>query len=395
MAARLWDAVAECGGGSGSLRTLNLYGFIEGIEGPIAAQRFLMDVIGPLKTIERLELSYSTLIYPLRRNTNNDQQQGQEPVRFLNIKILHFIETTEGYTHPRYKSFISNTPTPPTPIQPSAQLQLMCLCPNLENISLTNHKTTLPLDQISKALTARTWPLLKSLALLDMEYTDQEMSHILLNAFRDAQLESLSLHGCLFGDASLAAFESRMLFERIRRLGIVRTEYDSSMRISRIVQRILEICPRLESFEADTNLARDIVNGQEWACKGCLRKWKAEIDLGHDQDSPSEGTTISSDEDGLSPRTRRQRALYRRLNTLHNLQELDLRHDLDMLSGLRNLQKLYFVQWQRMTMEDLEWMRKHWPRFSEITQRLHDIDDEERNKVLNHARWNFGWSIRP
>lgn len=227
-----------------------------------------------------------------------------------------------------------------------------------------------------------------------MEYTDLEMSHILLNSFRDAQLESLSLHNCLFGDASLAAFERRMLFDGTRRLDIVKSGYGCSTRISQIVQRILEICPRQESFGADTILASDIIAGQEWACKGCLRLWKAEIDLGPDQENPSEVATINSDDDCVSPRTRRQRALYKRLSTLRKLKELDLRHDLDMLSGLRNLERLYFLKEQRMTLEDLEWMKKNWPRFSEITQRLY-IEDDEKSKVLESACWHFGWRLRP
>src|SRR5687767_13293868 len=105
-----------------------------------------MNVIGPLKAIERLELSYSTLIYPLRHYTNNNQKQGQSPVYFLNIKSLHFIDISEGYPQPTYRGSISYAPTTPSTSQPSAQLQLMCLCPSLEDISLTNYMTTLPLD---------------------------------------------------------------------------------------------------------------------------------------------------------------------------------------------------------------------------------------------------------
>lgn len=108
MAARFWDTVAGCGGGggggggSGSLRTLTLRGFIED---PIAG-RFLMYLIGPLKALERLGLNFSTLIYPLRHSTNNNQQQGQDPVWFVTIKTLHLITNSEGYQHPTHQRFI-------------------------------------------------------------------------------------------------------------------------------------------------------------------------------------------------------------------------------------------------------------------------------------------------
>ncbi|KAK5814525.1 hypothetical protein F5H01DRAFT_368261 [Linnemannia elongata] len=410
MAAHFWDNVAGCGSGvSRSLRTLELHRFIEN---PNAGQRSLLDVIGPLKSIERLTVSDSSLMYPLRRSNNSNQQQGQEPVYFLNIKTIHLIGNFDGPL-PACQRPILYTPNTPTLTRPSAQLQLLCLCPNLEDITLTNYKTRLSNDQISKALTDRTWLLLKSLTLFGFGYQDLEMSYILLNSFQDAQLEALSLEACLFGEASLAAFESRKLFERIRKLHIMGAVDGPSTRISRILQRILEICPRLESFGADTILAKDIIHGQEWACKGCLRHLKAVIDLGYDREkeSPSEVTTIHRKEDFISSKTRRQRALFKRLNTLHNLQELDLirrspgytftyplnldlRHGLDILSGLRNLQKLYFLKEQRMTMEDLEWMKKHWPRFSEITQSLH-VKGSEESEVLDNACRNFGWSLRP
>ncbi|KAF9918536.1 hypothetical protein FBU30_000140, partial [Linnemannia zychae] len=109
-------------------------------------------------------------------------------------------------------------------------------------------------------------------------------------------------------------------------------------------------------------------------------------------------TTVNTGRNSLSAELiNRQRALYTQLNKLHHLKVLDLRsdsgsnhvsyrldldlcHNLAMLSDLRSLKRLYFLKTQRLQTEDLTWMRNHWPQLDTVSGQLH-IDKVECAKL--------------
>ncbi|KAF9541502.1 hypothetical protein EC957_003000 [Mortierella hygrophila] len=75
MAAQFWGTVAGRGGGSESLRMLGL------------------------------------------GRANNNQQQDQEPIYFLSIKTLYFVDISERYLHPTYRGSASYALTTHTTVQ--------------------------------------------------------------------------------------------------------------------------------------------------------------------------------------------------------------------------------------------------------------------------------------
>ncbi|KAF9089601.1 hypothetical protein BGX23_006568 [Mortierella sp. AD031] len=374
-----WDAVAGCR----SLKTLFLNGYNE----HNSDQNLWVRLVG--LRIERLELINATLLYLPNRisaaqaadttskgatNWNGSGKEGEQEadqlLYFPTIKVLRLVGVVEPGT-PRSRF------APLLPANPSAQLQLLSLCPNLEELFLTNYSSGLPLEQVYKTTLENPWPHLSSLSLLGLAFGDDDMARI-LDSFRDAQLVSLSLRDCSFGPLSMAAFEKRLLFERIRTLSLVGTSVEESAETSRIVQRMLMLCPLLESLTADILLAVDVANGQDWACTG-LRQLKIEIDLGPDESKTSgsdknkqksngppgsreniatedstgaaaaAGSTVvtevgqqqptadASPQDEpessgipanrLRPSDMRQRAVFRQLGRLHQLRVLNLRPD--------------------------------------------------------------------
>ncbi|KAF9125160.1 hypothetical protein BGW39_007629, partial [Mortierella sp. 14UC] len=377
--------------------------------------RSIFDIL-PSLSLHRLELTHS--IFRDRPRLDIEQTGSQREVQnrsLPTIKVLKLLSLTEG-----------GQPSPSF----CPQAQLISRCPNLQELFVSSygHENTIP-QLLSKEFADNKWPDLHSLHLHGLVFQDAELKTI-LESFGQAQLETLSLRDGLFGPLSLAAFEAKNLGERIKTLNLVRTtakEDPPPDEVSRIVQRIMEQSPVLESLTVDVLMALDVIKGRNWACTG-LRMLKVDADLGPDDEErltagetkvdsiakpnaqeQTIGRQLSDNHIDLFTKNERQRATFRQLGRLHQLTvldltgwhfygqwyawrlNLDLHHGLDQLGELVHLKCLYFSKGQSLDMEDLEWMRQHWPNFQEISRRLHLDTGQQMTLQKTCAAW--GWTL--
>ncbi|KAG0263450.1 hypothetical protein BGZ95_003800, partial [Linnemannia exigua] len=392
-----WDAVVGC---RSSLKALHLYHYVEK-----SSDRCLFDVL-PLLRLDRLEIAHSVFHHLPYQALEQTGSEGEAMSKSLpTVKALRLLSLTE-------------TGQPSPNICPQARL--LSLCPSLQELFVTGygHETTIP-GLISKELKDNKWPHLISLSLHSLSFTDLELS-VILDSFGRAQLETLSVRDGLFGPLSLAAFEKRHLGEGIKTLNLVRTiaaRGPTMGEVSEIVQKIMEQSSALENLTVDVLQALDVAKGLDWACTG-LRTFKVDADLGPDDKKENEVETItrkqttahqiSYNRDSFT-KTQRQYALFQQLGRLHQLTvldltgwhyqgvwyvwrlNLDLSHGLNQLSGLTQLQCLYFSKGQKLYMNDLVWMRTHWSDFREISKCLH-LDLHEQ-KALHQACTSWGWKL--
>ncbi|KAG0375011.1 hypothetical protein BGX24_009651 [Mortierella sp. AD032] len=373
-----WDVVVGC---CRSLKALHLYHYVEK-----SSDRCLFDIL-PFLRLDRLEIAHSIFHHLPRQDMEQTGSGGEIMSKSLpTVKVLRLLSLTE-------------TGQPSPTICPQARL--LSLCPNLQELFVTSYgdETAIP-RLISKEFKDNKWPHLISLSLHSLFFKDLELS-VILDSFRRAQLETLSIRDGLFGPLSLAAFEKRHLGEGIKTLNLVRTTAarDPPMdEVSRIVQKIMEQSSALENLTVDVLQALDVAKGRNWACTG-LRTFKKQTMVRQVCDNICDPFTKSE----------RQDALFRQLGQLHQLTvldltgwhyhgmwyvwrlNLDLRHGLSQLSGLTQLRRLCFSKGQKLDMKDLEWMRKHWCDFREISRCLHPDQDEQ--KALQQVCTGWNWKL--
>lgn len=212
-------------------------------------------------------------------------------------------------------------------------------------------------------------------------------------------------------------------FHTLRELSFSVTNCDRTSSV--VMQTVLSSCPSLVSISGEVIRGVEIAMGAPWVCLG-LQNFYLDVDVApHAVGSSVEkrgssgshsGATVdstapqslSTSTPSLSPTLSRseiqKRVLHQlaRLKQLQNLTlmshyyspsfspvsknhrrglELDLRHGLDLLSGMTELCNVYFSTIQNMDLEDASWIARHWKRLSSLTNRLHP------DPILNHGLW--------
>ncbi|KAF9210517.1 hypothetical protein BGZ59_009347 [Podila verticillata] len=192
-----------------------------------------------------------------------------------------------------------------------------------------------------------------------------------------------------------------------------------------VLQTVLSSCPSLVSISGEVIRGVEIAMGAPWVCLG-LQNFYLDVDVAphavgssvekRDSSGSHSGATVdsaapsplSTSTPSLSPTLSQseiqKRVLHQlaRLQQLQNLTlmshyyspsfspvsknhrrglELDLRHGLDLLSGMTQLCNVYFSTIQNMDLEDASWIAQHWKRLSSLTNRLHP------DPILNHGLW--------
>ncbi|KAG0237385.1 hypothetical protein B0O80DRAFT_440971 [Mortierella sp. GBAus27b] len=301
------------------------------------------------------------------------------------------------------------------------QATLIRHCPNLESLywrrggarlsntpqndrNIATFYTTLAMDP---------WPLLH-LETLDLSWTtvtDRDMAAVLREMY---QLKILKAVGTGFGELCFQAIVEdrvemtgthksmaqpskqpdltcyeRRLCDSIQVLWI----NDCSSVTSKMIQTVLESCPRLTQLYADTVTLTDIAQGQEWVClemRDLQLYLEADVKVSYHHDD----ATLES-----GPFAEMQWGVYGQLATLKRLERLHLTNHLrrtvekrtldlrlkagmELLVGWTHLKELTFVfdDHQQIGVDEARWIRQFWPRLR--TFKGYPNDDESVRELI-------------
>ncbi|KAF9079878.1 hypothetical protein BGX23_003042 [Mortierella sp. AD031] len=192
-----------------------------------------------------------------------------------------------------------------------SQLLFIRQCHELQTLNWRVPRLGFPVQGFCDALET-SWPNLVSLMLPESRLNDGDMAKILEAA---VSLSTLSIRRSDFGECSFRAL--RQHFGTLQQLDL----FQCLGLGSDMTQQILESCPRLESFEGNKLLLRDVAHGlwggrrRGWACHG-LRMLDVHL-AGH----PSSSSAMAIDhDDTLSV----QWMVYSQLAKMENLVHLSI-----------------------------------------------------------------------
>ncbi|KAF9987912.1 hypothetical protein BGZ65_001346 [Modicella reniformis] len=235
------------------------------------------------------------------------------------------------------------------------------------------------------------WPL-PHLETLNLSWTtvkDQELASVLRGMYR---LKSLKVIGTRFGPLSLQA----ITMDRMEGVGSSHRAIDpqgpcyerklcDSIEVllindcigvsSKMIQTIMESCPRLTQFHADTVTMTDIAQGHEWAClrmRDLQFYLKADVNVSyHHDDADLESGHFAEMQRGVYSRLAMLTWLERLhlTNHVHRTVEkrtldLKLKAGMDLLAWLTNLKEVTYLfdDHQRIGVDEAQWIKQYWPR---------------------------------
>ncbi|KAF9984733.1 hypothetical protein BGZ65_012735 [Modicella reniformis] len=259
-------------------------------------------------------------------------------------------------------------------------LELMRRCPRLTTLhwyfGLNNEQARSFFPGLIRLLSEGTLPDLKSI-FTDMN-TEDELSSQCISAFIRSMKQ---IH--VFCIASPWKIEPHHL-ELLRPHLDTITEMNlgqAADTTSAIAQQVLASCPMLERFKATHIYGRDVAKGQPWVCLR-LRELVTTFIFGPSTIHHVQPLVF----DQLSRLTRIENlTLYEEYYRIAGFQKsFDLRLEcgLHKLATLRRLTVFQFsCTTQRMGMEEIEWMLKHWRSLSDVVAVLNLLDCELHLKL--------------
>ncbi|KAF9938949.1 hypothetical protein BGZ65_011839 [Modicella reniformis] len=177
----------------------------------------------------------------------------------------------------------------------------------------------------------------------------------------------------------------RFHFPWLKRLNILQNYANTNA----WVLEVLKSCPQLESLIADRFPIQDVTEVDiPWGCEVSLKRLEVCFQI---------SSTAKDDNE-------KQEVLFKRLSKLHNLERLDISNQdespgnvqslnfrlsqgLDQLATLTCLKELVLdYTKQQMTIEDVEWMIRHWRNFKSVEGTLNMKDRAESCRLVTKFR---------
>ncbi|KAF9426150.1 hypothetical protein BGZ76_002881 [Entomortierella beljakovae] len=389
--------------------------------------------IARLKTLKDLRISdCDTYIYSVASDFwGQESVPSLESLCLINVMITEFPSQDHDQEHttfniPLFPNIKSLEIELMAKIPERIQLELIKNCPSMETFRFRAFSRQHPHSTISKDIVQLAvngaWPKLRDFHYDGPNMSEQNVTD-LLKSFR-----MLLQWDVPYIDFNPDCFQALTChFPTITRVNFVNCKRATS----RMLLTILSSCPQLTKFRGHTLLPKDIIQSKRWICTS-LMTFSVYIDFDSikDEDDESMDLGLSSAPNTMGDIPQEEegeegckaidhsvsgyrKLIFERIGQLYNLRILMIGVDpeasylndkrlftnstvrfklgegLENLIGLKKLEILGTIKnFDIMTVEDVEWMKTHWKRLTEVMGPFgHEyILEKEYEKLLKNRR---------
>ncbi|KAI8352429.1 hypothetical protein B0O80DRAFT_530359 [Mortierella sp. GBAus27b] len=273
--------------------------------------------------------------------------------------------------------------------------QILLHCPLIETLVWRVESAGSFMRRFHDYFAAQTWPCLDWIEISNggRYVTDQEHARLIQSAPRP--LRRLDIDIGSFGGHTFNLYREGGHFATMTRMALTELTFTASpstpessgiVVASKQVQEVLESCPMLEHISAVMITAQDIIQGKPWVCHR-LKSFQVMINTQFSGNSDvQEGNRQRikySEEDKKKchqifeqlGQLRQLVALNTKLHQPDRISRFDikitplpfrLRMGLRCLSRLENLERIWCEGFQKIRMDEMDWMLEHWKRLQKI-----------------------------